>query len=236
MAEDFAQHYLDDRFHGTGPGPRTADGSSVELYLLLKPQGEPEIIRGLRAAGSSILELGCGVGRITNPLVQFGYDVTAVDNSDEMLAFVKSARTIKSDIETLDLRGKFDAVLLMSHLINIPSVSVRKAFLVTCRRHVAPRGVVIIQRHDPKWLDGVQVGPLGLTDGIETFVESVVHKESSVDITLRWRIERDTWTQTFTAQRLDDDDIERSLDEVQLEIENWLDESRTWLLARPKNA
>src|SRR5713226_1068103 len=97
---------------GTGPGARTPDGSSIELYLLLKPHGEPELLRGVLAKGSSILELGCGVGRITDPLVQFGYEVVAVDNSEEMLAFVKSAKTMSADIETLNLSRTFDAVLL----------------------------------------------------------------------------------------------------------------------------
>jgi SAM-dependent methyltransferase len=165
-----------------------------------------------------------------------GYDVIAVDNSDDMLAFVKDAKTVKSNIETLDLGREFDAVLLMSHLINFPDVSVRRALLATCRRHVAPHGIVIIQQHDPKWLDGIQVGFLGAMDGIEAFVDSVLHNESTVGITMRWRTEKDTWTQSFVAQRLDDREIKRCLGEVELEIESWLDDRRTWLSARPQKA
>jgi SAM-dependent methyltransferase len=208
MSQDAGQ---DITFQGTGPGAHSADGSSVELYLLLKPYGEPELIRGVIPKGSSILELGCGVGRITNPLVQFGYEVVAVDNSEEMLAFVKSAQTITSDIETVNLGRTFDAVLLMSHLINVPSASVRKAFLATCRRHVADNGIVIIQRYDPKWLDAVQVGSLGSMDGINAFVDNVRHQGSTVDMTLRWWADGKTWTQTSTAERLDDGEIEESL-------------------------
>jgi len=33
----------------------------------------------------AILELGAGVGRITHPLLELSYRVTAVDNSPEML-------------------------------------------------------------------------------------------------------------------------------------------------------
>ena len=220
------------RFEGTGPGARAADGSSVDLYLLLKPQGEPAVVRKRLAPGDSILELGCGVGRITGPLVQMGYAVVAVDNSEDMLAFVKGAKTVKANIETLDLGREFDGVLLMSHLINFPDVSARRALLATCRRHVAPHGIVIIQRYDPKWLEDVQVGSLGTLDGIEAFVDSVLHNESTVEMTLRWRTTKATWTQRFVAQSLDDREMKRCLDDAELELENWLDDRRTWLSAR----
>jgi 2-polyprenyl-3-methyl-5-hydroxy-6-metoxy-1,4-benzoquinol methylase len=49
---------------GTGRGAITADGCAVEVYLLLPPLGEPELIADAVPAGASILDLGCGVGRI----------------------------------------------------------------------------------------------------------------------------------------------------------------------------
>ena len=55
-----------------------------------------------------------------HPLVDLGYSVTAVDNSADMLAYVKGAKAVCSDIEILDLNHRYDAVLLMSHMINIP--------------------------------------------------------------------------------------------------------------------
>jgi SAM-dependent methyltransferase len=53
-------------------------------------------------SGASILELGSGAGRVTHPLVELGYAVTAVDESAEMLARVRGARTVRSTIERLD--------------------------------------------------------------------------------------------------------------------------------------
>ena len=43
----------------------TNDGCAVEFYALLPPMGEPEIVHAAVPAGASILELGCGTGRIT---------------------------------------------------------------------------------------------------------------------------------------------------------------------------
>jgi len=130
----------------TGPGPITKDGSPVEMYLLLPPGDEPDIIDSAVRLGGSILELGCGVGRVTRVLVERGRPVVAVDESADMLSHVRRAETVLSDIESLDLGRTFDGVVLASHLVNTGDSGQRSAFLHTCRRHVASDGSVIIQR------------------------------------------------------------------------------------------
>jgi hypothetical protein len=47
---------------GSGPGVITPDGRAVELYALLPPMGEPELVHAAIPAGASILELGPGPG------------------------------------------------------------------------------------------------------------------------------------------------------------------------------
>jgi SAM-dependent methyltransferase len=66
---------------GTGPGPITPDGCAVALYERLPPGDEPDVIARAAPAGSAILELGCGTGRITRPLAERDFTVTAVDES-----------------------------------------------------------------------------------------------------------------------------------------------------------
>ncbi|MED7820571.1 class I SAM-dependent methyltransferase, partial [Streptomyces chiangmaiensis] len=78
---------------GTGPGAITPDGCAVELYSRLPIGGEPDIIAAAVPAGAHILELGSGVGRMTHPLLERGFSVTAVDESREMLERVRGART-----------------------------------------------------------------------------------------------------------------------------------------------
>ncbi len=123
--------------HATGPGPLTDDGCAVELYRRLVATGEPELVETEVRAGSTILELGAGAGRVTHPLLRKGYRVTAVDSSADMLAQIWGAETILAQIETLALGRTFDAVVLGSNLINTPDDRQRTALLNTCRRHVA---------------------------------------------------------------------------------------------------
>src|SRR5258707_15318454 len=70
---------------GTGPGEITPDGCAVDLYGRLSAAGEPEIVHAAVPAGSSVLELGCGTGRISTGLARLGHPVAGVDESGEML-------------------------------------------------------------------------------------------------------------------------------------------------------
>ena len=65
-------------YSGSEPGVITPDGCAVELYSRLSAGNEPDVIEAAAPAGARILELGCGTGRVTRPLVERGFDVTAI--------------------------------------------------------------------------------------------------------------------------------------------------------------
>lgn len=87
------------------------DGSPVLLYARLPSLGEAELIHEAVPAGSQILELGAGAGRVTHELLALGHEVVAVDNSREMLAFIRGAETVLGDMKTLNLEGRFPVVV-----------------------------------------------------------------------------------------------------------------------------
>src|SRR5487761_722469 len=107
-----------DEHAGTGPGAITNDGCAVEFYALLPTFGEPEIVHAAIPAGASILELGCGTGRILRPLAALGHPVLGADDSADMLTRITDLPTVCSSIETLRLDRTFDVVLLASTMIN----------------------------------------------------------------------------------------------------------------------
>lgn len=107
------------------------DGSPVEVYRLLPDLGQAAIVHAAVPAGASILELGCGTGRVTAALLALGHAVTGVDASAAMLAIARErapgAIRVKAAIEALDLGRRFGAVVLGSHLVN-GAPEVRRAF------------------------------------------------------------------------------------------------------------
>ncbi len=219
--------------NGTGPGVITPDGCAVELYRLLPPMGEPEIVHAAIPAGVAILELGAGAGRMTRPLVALGHPVVAVDESAEMLASIDGAETILARIQELRLDRRFDVVLLASFLVNVPDRALRRRFLETCRAHVREQGGVLVQRHPPGWFDEAVEGER--TSGGITFRLRDLGRPAPglLAATAEYQVGERLWTQTFTAERLDDQALEAALAEAGLAVDAYLTGDGSWVRAVP---
>ena len=211
----------------------TPDGCSVEFYARMTAMGEPAIVHDALRPGASVLELGSGTGRITHPLVALGHPVVAVDESPEMLAYVRDAETVCARIENLALGRRFDAVLLASHLINADTTT-RTAFLAACHRHVAGDGCVIIQQHPPEWFSAAADAE-STRDGIIFRMRDVSRPEPDlVSATVEYMIGDQRWTQTFTSMSLDDAALTAVLADAGLRLDRYLTDDRTWLRAVPE--
>ncbi|SFW55198.1 class I SAM-dependent methyltransferase [Amycolatopsis australiensis] len=206
----------------------TADGCFVDVYRLLPPQGEPEIVHAAMPPSASILELGCGTGRVTHPLAELGHEVVAVDDSPAMLAHVR-AETVCARIEGLDLGRTFEAVLLASHLINTPRDDDRRALLAAARRHLAPAGRLIVEWHPPEWFDGVASGQGGRIGEVAVELAGVVRDGDLLSATVRYSAGGRRWDQEFTCRRLALDDV---LAPADLVFDGWLTADRRWFAAR----
>ncbi len=215
------------RFGGTGPGSRTKDGCSVDLYLRLPYRGEVELVEPWLPANASVLELGCGVGRITRQLLAKGFRVTAVDNSPEMLAHLPEGPSkICADIESLSLGQSFDAVLLASCLINIPDSNLRRAQLTKCRVHLRAGGVLFFERYDPAWLSRVTPGYLGNIGEIEMHVDEIHRTSNEVEMCCRYLEAGKSWQHYFAACPLEDTDIRECFTDAGFEAPIWI--NRRW--------
>ena len=210
------------------------DGSPVELYARLSGFGEPELVHEAIPAGAEILELGAGAGRMTHRLVELGHRVTAVDTSADMLARIHGAEIVHSEIEGLDLGRTYRCVLLASQLVNVDDDRQRAAFLATCGRHVAPDGVVLIQRYDPVW--AADPAPSDHErDGVRIRVLEPRREAERLHATVEYEMDGQTWRHgPFTSRILTDAELDARLWQAGL-LSNgeWLDDRRTWLVARP---
>ncbi|WP_307071626.1 bifunctional 2-polyprenyl-6-hydroxyphenol methylase/3-demethylubiquinol 3-O-methyltransferase UbiG [Streptomyces sp. B3I8] len=218
---------------GTGPGAITPDGCAVELYARLPVGEEPDIIAAAVPPGARILELGCGVGRMTHPLLQRGFRVTAVDESADMLERVRGARTIRVPIENLRLDETFDVVLLASYLVHAGDEEVRRGLLRTCVRHVAADGCVLIQREGEDYhtdLPRERVDPSGFTVRIRS-AEPV--GDGVNEVRAEYEFPDATWTQTFLARPLTKERFEEALAEAGLRVDRYLTQDQVWVRTVP---
>ncbi|MCV2366413.1 class I SAM-dependent methyltransferase [Paucibacter sp. DJ1R-11] len=221
-----------DAFFGEGPGAQAQDGCSVEVYRSSPYAGDIEHLSEYLEPGTSVLELGCGTGRVTRRLLSMGCVVTAVDNSDEMLAYAPTeAKLVLADIEQLDLGEKFDVVMLGSGLINHPKPEVRSAFLGAAAKHLGANGIFILQRQDPAWLSTAAVGPAGEANGLAVRVETVSRTNGLVAMTLRYDRGGESWLHSFTLAEVDETMLELQIGSAGFDSVEWLDTRRCWIKA-----
>lgn len=128
--------------------------------LIYKDKNYPEeagyinkLIKKYNPGSKSILDLGCGTGTHANLLAEYGYDVTGVDNSTEMLQVASSQKKenlknniefIKGDIREIRLTKKFDNVVSLFHVFSyfVTNEDV-KEFFTTVKEHIRNDGVFI---------------------------------------------------------------------------------------------
>ena len=223
----------DARPKGTGPGAIAPDGSATDFYAASPPDEDgAEIVHHAIPAGASILELGCGTGRMTHPLLGLGHPMVAVDESAEMLAHVRGAPTVRSTIEELDLRRSFDVVLLASHVLEYTDVN-RRRLLSACRRHVAPDGRVIFERQHVAWYDTADAHTYTRGEVVYELADVERPARGVVSATMRYRIGESTWSHSFTSQCLDDETLPAMLEAAGLAFDRFLTPDGGWVMARP---
>lgn len=219
--------------HDTHAGGESVapDGSPVAVYLAMPPHDAVDLVADQVPDGGSVLDLGCGVGRLADALAADGIAVTGVDVHAGMLAHLSPAVTaVHADIDGLDLGRSFDVVVLASHLVNHPTDAT--AFLATCRRHVATGGAVLVERFHPDLLDGRHARD-GEVDGVRIRHEIVWRAGPRFSARAHYTVGGHTWTQDYTAVLLDDDAIGGLLEATGLTPVAWLDDDARWLLATP---
>lgn len=118
--------------------------------------------QALRASGS-VLELGCGTGRILLPLLRAGVDGVGVDRSLPMLAQARrdgadlAPRLAQMDLRSLALRGRFSLILapysLITYLTRDAEVD---ALLAQLRGLLADDGRLLLDAFVPRPVDSFE--------------------------------------------------------------------------------
>ena len=107
------------------------------------------------AVGSPALELGCGTGRLLEPLARRGIEVVGVDSSPAMLArarqrlqeskLLKHVELIQGDARTLHLTQRFRlAFVALNSFAHFITRQDQRAVLGILHQHLLPGGLLIL--------------------------------------------------------------------------------------------
>lgn len=107
--------------------------------------GEAAFVRAYDPA--SVLDAGCGTGRVAIELARHGVEVVGVDRDASMLATATASAPgltwVRSDLAGLDLGRAFDVVVLAGNVPLFTPPGTEAALVAGCARHVAPGGRMI---------------------------------------------------------------------------------------------
>jgi SAM-dependent methyltransferase len=123
------------------------------------------------AGWRTVLELGCGTGRVTVALARQGCTVTGIDVSSAMLALarervagVANVTLIEADMRMLDLGERFDSVIVpLGGLQHLEDVDDLVEAMRAIAHHLAPEGLAVIDVEAPH-ADDFTPGPQPLVE------------------------------------------------------------------------
>jgi ubiquinone/menaquinone biosynthesis C-methylase UbiE len=116
-------------------------------------------LREAKKIGGKVLELTCGTGRVSIPLLRAGVDLTCVDYSEGMLAVLRekldknrlSCRVVKMDMTELYLHDRFDLIFIpFNSFSEIVDKSKHQQTLERIRAHLREHGRFICTLQNPK--------------------------------------------------------------------------------------
>jgi SAM-dependent methyltransferase len=130
-------------------------------------------------AGSPVLEIGCGTGRVLIPTARAGVDIVGLDGSPSMLAVCRErvsqepdavqqrVTLVHADMRHFDLGRRFTLATIpfrpFQHLLHVDD---QLDCLAAISRHLVDGGRVIFDLFNP-WLEGLVNTPLGQETGTE---------------------------------------------------------------------
>ena len=107
--------------------------------------GEANLVESL--APGSVLDAGCGTGRVAIELARRGIDVAAVDLDPDMIAAARRKAPdlpwTLGDLATVDLGRRFDAAVMAGNVMIFVTPGTEGTVLANLARHVEPAGLVI---------------------------------------------------------------------------------------------
>jgi SAM-dependent methyltransferase len=108
--------------------------------------GEAAYLDALLAPGSTVLDAGCGTGRVAIELAVRGHVVTGVDSDASMLAVAQTTTTVSwglEDLAALDLGRRFDLVVAAGNVMVFLAPGTEPEVVRRLAHHLLPGGLLV---------------------------------------------------------------------------------------------
>lgn len=135
----------------TGRLPRSSCGDSYDSVYERREaagenvHGEADFVMSWQPG--SVLDAGCGTGRVGRELARRGVRVTGLDIDPEMLETARRKAPdllwIRHDVTLVRLADRFDAVLMAGNVINFVAPARRHLAVANMIYHLRPGGLLI---------------------------------------------------------------------------------------------
>ncbi len=163
-------------------------------------------------AGGTVLELGCGTGRVSIPIAQAGVNVVGIDSSSAMLtrareksreAGTPNLKLLCADMRNFNISSKFDLVIIpFRGLLSLLSVDDEIRTLMNIKRHLAPGSKLIFDIFVPDLNMMVQDGD------VPYHFRDVIDRETGKHLIIWNQANYDAFSQVMsirtTIEQLDD--------------------------------
>ncbi|MGH9224427.1 MAG: class I SAM-dependent methyltransferase [Acidimicrobiales bacterium] len=120
----------------------------------------------------SVLDAGCGTGRVGIELARRGLDVVGVDLDPSMLDQARSKAPsvtwVRADLAALDLGRRFDAVVLAGNVMIYLAAGTEDRVVAALARHLEPGGALVAGfQLEPNRLDLATYDSLATEAGLQ---------------------------------------------------------------------
>jgi SAM-dependent methyltransferase len=196
------------------------DAELYDAYTGASIDGDVEFyVHEARRAGSPVLELGCGTGRILMPVAMAGIDVVGLDRSPSMLAVAggkvaalepdvrRRVALIEGDMRSFSLGQRFSLVMIpFRAFLHLLTVDDQRQTLARVRDHLAQDGHLALNIFDPdlsiiRARQGVRAGTV---QSQKRFRHPRTGRDTVLWDSFRYDPERQTLTGEFIFEELDD--------------------------------
>lgn len=132
---------------GGGRGEAYAERFAELARSGVDVHGEADFVSSLVPPGASVLDAGCGTGRVGIELHRRGYRITGVDVDESMLAVARRAAPgvawLLADLATLDLADRVDLAVLAGNVMVYLAPGTEAAVVSRVAAHLVPGGLLV---------------------------------------------------------------------------------------------